>query len=629
MSRIGGMAKEYAAKGWPVFPVKMGGKEPLVNDFPNTATTDLATIDKWWATWPEANIGFVPGLVDMMVLDLDEGYTDDDLIGYAEDTQLRACTPNKGQHWFYKLQPGEVVRPSASKLAPNIDVRSHNSYVLLAPSKLENNHRGYEWVLTGTPAMRSDAMYRAVTSSREKSEDSDEWTITPDLAHNVEAAAEWLRSTAKVALEGQGGDAMAFATAARMKSMGLSQGKALEVMDEHWNSRCEPPWDYEGLERKVANGYKYNSDPPGNYTEEYIAQDKINLFGPLLPREEDEEVYEQGIYRFATMAGICKLEPPSWLIKDFLPEEGYCLMYGGEGTFKTFLALDIALSLAHEGHAGYWGRAVGDAAAPVLYAAGEGRRAIGKRVAAWQTYNTGDTGGTQAPFMLVDPVPATQSFRSVKNVNSQEFENFIRGARRAYEAYSLTIIDTIGRSMQGTNENEQENASKFTALVQAIQRELGGVVLALHHTGHSTQERSRGSSVFGTDPDTIVGVQRSEKDYLVSMKMDKQKDDEEWAKPKLAMLHKVELELGNTSLCPRAATSAEGLRDPSDPGPWFAQLIIDKVTDYPGRVFTMKEMVEYLQATTECAECNVLLKRLVHDRSWPAYKHFKAGGWTT
>ena len=104
MSRIGGMAKEYAAKGWPVFPVKMGGKEPLVNDFPNTATTDLATIDKWWATWPEANIGFVPGLVDMMVLDLDEGYTDDDLIGYAEDTQLRACTPNKGQHWFDALR---------------------------------------------------------------------------------------------------------------------------------------------------------------------------------------------------------------------------------------------------------------------------------------------------------------------------------------------------------------------------------------------------------------------------------------------------------------------------------------------------------------------------------------------
>src|SRR6266566_5606050 len=65
------MALRYARQGWPIFPVKPHDKQPLTFDGFKSATTDEATITKWWTTWPDANIATVPGRCGMVVLDLD------------------------------------------------------------------------------------------------------------------------------------------------------------------------------------------------------------------------------------------------------------------------------------------------------------------------------------------------------------------------------------------------------------------------------------------------------------------------------------------------------------------------------------------------------------------------------
>ena len=50
-------AAKYAARGWPVFPVKARRKEPLTLDGFKSATTAAARITKWWATWPDSPAG--------------------------------------------------------------------------------------------------------------------------------------------------------------------------------------------------------------------------------------------------------------------------------------------------------------------------------------------------------------------------------------------------------------------------------------------------------------------------------------------------------------------------------------------------------------------------------------------
>ena len=65
-------------------------------------------------------------------------------------------------------------------------------------------------------------------------------------------------------IEGDSGNHHAFAAAARCRDLGLSEGKTLELMLEHFNPRCEPPWDADELAVPVANAYRYAASPQGS-----------------------------------------------------------------------------------------------------------------------------------------------------------------------------------------------------------------------------------------------------------------------------------------------------------------------------------------------------------------------------
>src|SRR5262245_46943648 len=79
-------ALAYAARGWPVFPChnprpdggcscgqKCGrtGKHPRTQHGLKDATTDEATIRRWWKQWPEANVAVATGAASNLVI-LDE-----------------------------------------------------------------------------------------------------------------------------------------------------------------------------------------------------------------------------------------------------------------------------------------------------------------------------------------------------------------------------------------------------------------------------------------------------------------------------------------------------------------------------------------------------------------------------
>ena len=456
-----------------------------------------------------------------MILDLDPGHDLEELdrnIGGLPKTALRATTPRGGEHLFYGLEQGEVVSPSASKLAPNVDVRSFNSYVLLAPSKTKDGD--YNWQRERNPARRTDEMVRLANSHREKHEDRDHWLIEPDLTENIELATAWLRKDARIAIEGRGGDLTAYATAAHMKSFGLSEATAFELMWEHWNPRCEPPWsaeEHDHLERKVANAYVYNTSPPGNITPAYKVAVRSQLFSPR--KEETANggiVLPAGRFVFMDRLGMDTMRPPEWLLQDWLPEQSYSILFGGFGTFKTFVALDMALSIAHgvtlqDGKT--WDVA---SSGPVLFAAGEGKSMLTRRVEAWERAKQ-VPGMKSSNFTMVSPVPRIYE-------NDEDFGQFIAAAKLLHREYKLIVIDTLGRAMQGENENAQEHASAFTRMVEDLQGELGCAVMAIHHTGHGDKTRERGSVVFGADADARFHLEREGKSHIVTLSVVKQKD---------------------------------------------------------------------------------------------------------
>ena len=517
-------ALKYASQGWPVFPCR-ADKTPFLDNGVLGATTDLDTIKGWWQRWPHANIGMDVGSAHMMVYDFDPGHDLNELqanVGTIPKTALRQRTPRGGYHWFYEIDKSELVMASASKVAENVDVRSFHSYVLLAPSRTEDGL--YVWEEQGRPAFRTDEMVRTANIAKERDANHDTWLIEPDRPEHIEQAIEWLERDAKIAVQGKGGDSCAYATAAMMKSFGISSTKAFELIWDHWNSRCIPPWganEYEHLQAKVEHAYEYNKSPPGNMTKAYHSAKLQALFPKkvqIKTASKGTEFYE-GKFRFANSEAIDCIEPPEWLIPDLLPAGAYAMIYGPPSAFKSFVALDIAMTVATgmPMHPNWICLSPG----PVLFALGEGRPGMKARRNAWQGLHWG--GERVANFNMVDPVPTIV----------EQPDDFIKGALRlSPEGYRLIVIDTVSRSMQGANENAQEHASTFTALVSHIQSMLGNpTVLALHHTGAEQEQRARGSSVFRGDVDTMLRLERVS-NQACKLHMVKQKDSPEWTDPR-------------------------------------------------------------------------------------------------
>jgi KaiC/GvpD/RAD55 family RecA-like ATPase len=346
---------------------------------------------------------------------------------------------------------------------------------------------------------------------------------------------------------------------------------AFDLMLEHWNPRCSPPWSadqIEHLKQKVENGYSYNTSPPGNITAAYKTAATLARFKPVVTQLSEGHQITAGRFRIVSRPGMREISPPSWLIEGFLPANSYTMLFGEPGTFKTFLALDIALSIAIGDGFGVdapWQRII--QTGPVLFAAGEGRSDITRRIQAWEKRH--NYGGEVDNFSLADPVPLV----------NEKYQPFIDAAKQnSPKGYKLVVLDTVGRAMAGLNENAQEHASAFSNLVENLQYSLGCAVLVLHHTGLQEKHRSRGSSVFGADADTIVRLDRQSKARVVSLTMTKQKDAQEWERKKYIRMETVIVSL-DPMVDSLVAVTGQAIEDKEDADKFAAVANVDDVAE--------------------------------------------------
>jgi hypothetical protein len=232
------------------------------------------------------------------------------------------------------------------------------------------------------------------------------------------------------------------------------------------------------------------------------------------PQVSDEAVADEdgnALEPFETLDqdAVWSMPPVEFLVDQLLPERAFTMMYGAPGSGKSFLAIDMALSVAH----GVPWQGYDTKQGGVLYIAGEGVAGMGKRWKAWSKHK----GLTDAPDMYVLPL-------AVNFMDEDEVTRLLYTIDRLEKDFAMVVVDTVHRSMHGAEENSASEMARFIDACDTIQRHTGGTMLAVHHSGKNSAQGARGSNSLLGAVSTSLMVGKSED--IVTLRVEKQKDAE-------------------------------------------------------------------------------------------------------
>lgn len=263
-------ALALAAKGFHIFPCEANGKLPVIKDFPNRATRDPEQIRKWFEN-TDRNIGISTTRFGddqaLVVVDIDnkDGKDGDaqlfslELEGYELPASLEQSTPSGGRHIIYAAH--HACKQGVNVLGDGLDIRSRGGYIVGPGSTI--NGKSYSQINGHDQVAIAPTWLVArlgIDLPRPPSDNTPLAGVDADRA--ALRAMEYLK-TAPVANEGEAGDLTTFKVAAKLKDVGCTEAQAFEILSNHWNDNCQPPWELSDLQAKVRHAFTYGREQPG------------------------------------------------------------------------------------------------------------------------------------------------------------------------------------------------------------------------------------------------------------------------------------------------------------------------------------------------------------------------------
>lgn len=197
--------------------------------------------------------------------------------------------------------------------------------------------------------------------------------------------------------------------------------------------------------------------------------------------------------RFILMGAddISKLPKMEWVVKGILPSTGIAAIYGPPGSGKSFVSLDLALTISR---GGTWCDAR-VAAKPVVYLWLEGAAGLRNRLEAW-TKQRGQ--GISSDFKFsINPV----------DLNDELLLTEISGL---IPEGSVIFIDTLSRAAGAIEENSSADMGRVIKQLRRLQYLTKGLIVFVHHTGKSDKTGLRGHSVLHGVLDAEIEIKKTE-----------------------------------------------------------------------------------------------------------------------
>ncbi len=480
-SKLEQAALAYAAQGMHVFPLAPQGKTPLTAHGLDDATTDLMTIETWWARSPNANVGIRTG--DIVVVDEDELGHFDTVATEAgwKIPETRVAKTGKGRHFYFTQPEGQRVRNTAGKLAPGIDTRGDGGYVV-APPSIHPSGAVYAWLSTVDPAQMPDWIASRLVRQQPERQPLPEniaFGTTPygeralkDEIDNVASAPEGTRNHTL--------NTAAFALGQLVAGREVDSSDAWRSLEAAASHCGLPPTE---VRKTLTSGFQAGLENPRSAPESRVAgngqrpdlrvvrepEPKPPVAGAMFPVEPYPMFRENADVQF------------DFLVEDLWPVQSLGFIASEPKKGKTWLGLSLALSVA----AGkmFLGQFVVQKPRNVMYLALEGqRKALNDRIGALARGHQIDPESDELSGLILSYRPRgldladkgwASELAAVANENNVE----------------LVIVDVL-RNAARIKENDASEFAHFRILLEDTLR-ISSVALLHHFTKLSEISKER------------------------------------------------------------------------------------------------------------------------------------------
>ena len=283
--------------------------------------------------------------------------------------------------------------------------------------------------------------------------------------------------------------------------MGLLAGNGARCNGVFWLGQCgargcRPAPDVgkeepaEKIAREVGAAVAYMPEGEAqNFDANDLAQrDGFDVLADALETAR-EPAKPEPRYKLLGADELRNLPPLAWRVRGVLPAVGLAALYGPSASGKSFLAFDLAASIA-EGRRWFDCRVE---AAPVVYAALEGEAGFKLRAQAWEvSRGRALPDGLRMmlqPFKLTDPLDVADLAAVVP-------------------AGAVVVLDTLNRAAPTADENSSRDMGEILEAAKLLQMLTGGLVVLVHHTGKNAAAGLRGHSSLFAAMDAAIEVSR-------------------------------------------------------------------------------------------------------------------------